>query len=788
MYVQRLLQINVATLAALGTLLLGMGQRSPGLPLLTMIAAGGSVWLTDFTGWFRLNRKVANLAALAAMAVSIRQLWYYTGDVRVLGIAPMLVYLQMVLLFQQKDRRVYRQLLVLSLLQVVVAAAFSQGFWFGLMLVVYMLVGFWALALLLLHGQSTQYRPAPEAVRASAAVSRWPLDDLQPGFAGTAGGPSRAAVCGELFGRLAAMGLGTLALTVLLFFTVPRLGSSAWRGANVAPRRVVGFSDRVYLGEMGEILQSYQEVMRLELIDPETGRHYPRQPEIYVRGAILTHYVSNDQVRGIWQRPAEDTASPRPLPETDHAAAGRSPLVQRITIEPLDRDELFCVWPLTKTENTPRLWRQGDRLLRPIEYRGRRFQIELGTTAFARGVQAEIVPLSPWEKPQQADRLLQVADLPRLADVAEGWMVEDRPPPGDRIARARVLQRKFHDPDLFGYSLEGQPREAGIDPIEDFVTNNPQGHCEYFATALALMLRTQRIPARVVVGYKCDEFDELGSFYQVRQLHAHTWVEAYLRPEDLPRQLLADRPGQFNRGGWLRLEPTPSGAGAASGPAGRSAVGQIERAFHWLESLWADYVMEMDRRRQQKAVYEPLVRFVKDLARRLTDPQWWRGLLGEIARAMDVRQWSGRYWLWFATIVLLGLPALWFCGRRAWRMARRAWARLWGRTARAAGSGPTEVEFYGRMEALLARHGLVRAAGQTQREFATAAGARIAEITALRQLADLPPAVAEAYYRVRFGRRPLDTHRRKAVEHALAQLAACGFAKKPHPHTAGTNP
>ena len=65
-YVERLLQINVATLAALGTLLLGMGQRSAWLPLFSMIAAGTSVWLTDVTGWFRLNRKVANVAALAA--------------------------------------------------------------------------------------------------------------------------------------------------------------------------------------------------------------------------------------------------------------------------------------------------------------------------------------------------------------------------------------------------------------------------------------------------------------------------------------------------------------------------------------------------------------------------------------------------------------------------------------------------------------------------------------------------------------------------------------------------
>ena len=50
-----------------------------------------------------------------------------------------------------------------------------------------------------------------------------------------------------------------------------------------------------------------------------------------------------------------------------------------------------------------------------------------------------------------------------------------------------------------------QERDPTIDPIEDFVTKHPQGHCEYFATALTLMLRSLGIPARVVSGFKCDE-------------------------------------------------------------------------------------------------------------------------------------------------------------------------------------------------------------------------------------------------------------------------------------------
>ena len=95
--------------------------------------------------------------------------------------------------------------------------------------------------------------------------------------------------------------------------------------------------------------------------------------------------------------------------------------------------------------------------------------------------------------------------------------------------------------------------------IEDFITNNPRGHCEYFATALTLMLRTRGIPARMMVGFKCDEWNRKGRFFQVRELHAHTWVEAYMEPGHVAPDLLPESwRGKGPVGGWLRLDPTPA--------------------------------------------------------------------------------------------------------------------------------------------------------------------------------------------------------------------------------------
>lgn len=769
MYVERLLQINMATLAALATLLLGMGQRSTALPLLMMVAAILSVWLTDVTGWLRLNRAVANLAALAAVVLSLRELLRVGGGSDVLGLANLLVYLQIVLLFQKKNERVYWELAVLSLLQVVVAAAYNQGAQYGLLLILYMLTGISALALLSTYRQWQRSRPEAKSPRPPGGAGRWPLDRRPSSFAGTAAGRPHSALGREWFARLATMGFGTLVVAALMFFAVPRVGARAWRGAVAAARQVVGFDDRVVLGELGQIIESREEVMRVWLSDPTSGEPHPMLSELYLRGVVLARYEDCAWSPGEngpgSVGPLAVFSAPKPMPN--------HPLVQqKIEILPtLDHNELFAIWPFLPIELNRNLWidRPRSRLVRPNEQRFVRFDYKLGTTALDGNVQ---VPLVPCEDVREVESLLQSPELPRLDALAAEWIRHSGLPPEDRIARARVLERRFHDPNLFQYSLEGQQRDPKLDNIEDFLTKNPRGHCEYFATALVLMLRSQGIPARMVIGYRCDEYDRLGDFYQVRQLHAHSWVEAYLEPEHVPDELFNERPRRWAAGGWLRLEPTPGALGSAA--AGDTLFGRVDRGVRRLQSLWENYVMDMDRRRQWEAVYRPVADAVSGAFKQASDPQWWLGLPSRIWRLLSPGAWfaAGGWWRWLVAVVAIG-SAVVVLTRFAPQLAAAArW--LWNWLARLgvskAGRRRTEIEFYGRLESVLGRHGLVRRVGQTQYEFAAAAGERIAAISGRRRLALLPRQVVDAFYRVRFGHLPLDSTLVEAVESALAEL------------------
>jgi len=797
---ERLLQINVALLAVLGALMLGMGQRSLGLPLLMMAAAALSLWLTDIRGYLRLNRTLANLVALVvAVIVLTGELSHFAGQSQILGVAQLLVYLQIVLLFQHKRLREYWQIGMLSLLEVVAASAFMQGFWFGLALIAYMAAGLSALVLLCLFHQQRAALLAPrKSVSGSRRVTRdnraragrgkssrrWPLANLAPGFRPVANGSDRAGLGRELAVRIAWLGLGTLALALVVFLTVPRFGETAWRGTSAVTQSLVGFSPEVTLGELGSAVEDPTEVLRARFFHHRSGQPYRVTSSIYLQGGLLTDYGD-----GRWRAGA---VSPRVgLEPLDR---GRRPLPdelvrQEFAIEPLRQRELFCVMPLIPLGSNfdVSVDDRRKRLLREEHLCGTRFRYELGTTAFVDGRQ---MPLVPAEGIRGRPTSLSLPDgsegksLPHLRELAARWIAESGIPPEDRYARAKYLEQRLAHSGEFTYMLEGVARDPTLDPIDDFLTNNRRGHCEYFATALTLMLRAVGIPARMVVGYKSDEYDRATDSFRVRQLHAHAWVEAFLTADQLPRQFIHGREfwGWWH-GGWLRLEPTPAARDEMADLGGLHWSPWM-RAKLWMDDKWSDFVLDMDRARQQEAIYAPLVRLVKSVWQHLGDPEWWRGWWEGIRGMAGWPRWQAGLLVSAVLLLLAGV------GWLVYRVGRWLWRRLatLGRSARA-GNRASPVAFQARLERLLARRGLHRRPGETARELAGRAAVVLApfegmihgelkgddvspphEQAAPLDVSGLPGEVVAAYYEVRFGGRPLDSSRSKRIEQTLRLL------------------
>ncbi len=314
MEVKNLLSVVIAALTALGAMLFAMGSQSPWLAMALWMAAVVSLVVTDFLGVVRIPRKAAIWLLWGVQAIFSPYLLVQSGwDGRMQTAANILIYSQLILLFQEKDARTYGWLAVMSLLQAVVAARYSQGVAFGGLIITYTIVGIFALSLLVLYSQWGRHRGqsrvgaavgVPPGHHVGTPTTRWPLAAMQAKFTSAPAGSGRSGVVTELFARLALIAAGALFLAAIIFSTVPR-PPAAWRGETRKPLNTVGFSDQITLGGLGDTIENRQEVMQLKLMDPATSEVYPMRDDVYLRGSVVTWYSQNQ-----WRREPPPNQSP----------------------------------------------------------------------------------------------------------------------------------------------------------------------------------------------------------------------------------------------------------------------------------------------------------------------------------------------------------------------------------------------------------------------------------------------------------------------------------------------
>ncbi len=747
------LSISMATMAVLGALLLGIGQENFALPALILAVAILSVYFTDIRQTWQLDRTVANLAALVAVGLSALDFTQLQREEQLLAVANLLVYLQVVVFFQQKRPRTYWQLASLSLLQVIVAAALGYSIWFGLLLFVYLLVTIFALSLFLICRETHWIEPRPESKRRSSPVviEHLSLPDAE--------GLARLVAPRALMKTTRQAGMATLLIAALVFFALPRFGSSNWGGSLSAPQRVVGFSETVELGELGQVSQDPQTVMQVQLFPPGSNTPLQLDGPLYLRGSVLVSYSHTGRR---WQQARRrGIARYYSLPwPANHEQLPR----QRITLEPVDQPVVCYVHPAHRIEEKSRVRYETSqqKLIRwPEELRHVRLQFDLGTSGIVGRQQPAI---RPQRRPLTAAKRRALLQMPRLSESADplaGLRTETArvlsvagTDGDDRLAVARQLAAHLSHQGGFEYSLAPRTTsDPALDPVVEFLLHSKRGHCEYFASALALMLRSQNIPARVVVGYKVPEWNPLGNYYRVRQLHAHTWVEAYFDRSELPDQAI-DTPDAL--GAWIRFDPTTAALAEGESLFGSTMV-RVNQALDYVEMLWMRYVIQLDHRQQQRSVYRPVTATI-DVVR-----QWWRS---EQAATWQI-DWQSM-WEWLARqaiswrgmamlvcLILLSVAAI----RRLPRQALSPEPQL-----------STEALFYRRLERILAQRGYRKTATQTPREYAAVVGGELAMHHETAAVATLPRVVVDAFYRVRFGQEALDSQAINEVERSLDAL------------------
>ena len=358
-------------------------------------------------------------------------------------------------------------------------------------------------------------------------------DDLSPSKLSV----QRLAVGAAVLVIAATLGLGTT-------FGVRR--AYAWLTTRVRataydwqPR--VGFSDQMDLGALDGLLDSDRVVLRV------------RGPRVdYLRGVSLDRYGA-----GRWDKSEETEAEP--ATKASYGGSLVSGQVAEVAAVSERTDRFFL--PLASASLVTRPAAVSVDKMGSVR---REAKAGFSVARFVRGERDRAAVAPPRRSDLGVPRRLR----PQLEALAIEWTRGAVTPREKLDAIGRRLLMNYRYSRMFR-------RTPSVDPLLDFLFFEKRGHCEYFATAFALLARAAGVPARVVMGYRVGEQSPFG-YYLVRDRNAHSWIEAWV-------------PGE----GWTTRDATPSAelpqnleheASYAASALDALLVG-YDRATDWLENL-----------------------------------------------------------------------------------------------------------------------------------------------------------------------------------------------------------
>jgi transglutaminase-like putative cysteine protease len=684
-------------------------ELHPVVVALTTVFGGASFFFEPQRhAWVRARAFTLTWNAATLVLFALTLLDAIRGEALPAGVR-FLCFLAVNKLWNRRASRDYLQVYVISFLMLVAGAALSSELSYAVCFLAYVVAATWALMLFHLRREMEENYLLKHADGGKA--ERVEVERILN---------SRRIVGGSFLLGTSLVSLGVFLCASVTFFLIPRFGFGLFSSRARHGQVTVGFSDRVDLGEYGLVKDNPQVVMRIELPGG------PPSAPLRMRGISFDSYT-----HGHWSRTAR--IPPEPLRsfhgvyllDSDDAPPSAAKvkrllskaLVQHVYLDPLDTSIVFGAarpvafeLPQESTLAGPTIQLEGRgagevaALERHVDLsQGRAYTVErkggLRYTAYSddRLPPVQTLLAAPDLDPDAARRLAPYLAVPRdlpprIAELARAITGPHTGPFAKALAVEEYLQKTYR------YTLDLK-RDERYEPLEDFLFVERAGHCEYFSSAMAILLRTVGIPTRSVNGFLGGEWNAFGRYLAMRQGDAHSWVEVWL--EGI---------------GWVTFDPTPVGASAKVG-----SWGKLRQMVDTLELAWFKWVIEYDLAKQTDAFSR-----VRRWAQGSGGPTRSFGQLLEEKRRPAIAI--------AATLVALALLA----ARRRWKASEPHRRRPQAAT-----------QAFERAVRALERRGHGRATGETGRELA--ARALEAGDPGARPFADL----VELYYAARFGGAPV---------------------------------
>jgi hypothetical protein len=542
--------------AGLGLTALLLGTTFSPIESLLLVAAFVASWfaeppLLDRPGYSRFW----NVAAVVFLLIQIGRA--ISGEAMLSVGVQYAAFLQISRLSHRKTAADYQQIVILGFLHLIAGTVLSAGLDYAVVFFGFVVVMPWMLALTHLRKElETQHG-------ADTPMLRGELE-------------SRELATPAFFGGTTLLAIPLFMLTAAMFFAFPRVGFGFLSNLGTRTQSVAGFGDDVELGGFGAIRDDPTVVMRVK---PKTRPTPPPQSiAVRLRGTSFDRYSE-----GRWSRTQATGTELRHL--QDQYVVFRPPEPEdqeyEIILDPMQEAVLFLPDGTVALRVPPTVRAGRDRYRRIMQAPG--LDIRYGGRVEGPLTYKAFVTPKRRGFPERIPRRLRKhyvevpADYERVAALAKRVAGGASNP----YAQAQLVERYLRGGGNFRYTLE-QPDTEGKDPLHVFLFEAKAGHCEYFSTAMAIMMRSLGLPARNVTGFLGADYNPYGDYYAVRNGNAHSWVE-----------VLID-------GRWITFDPTPASGQVFASPSGLAV--KLRQMMDAMRVRWADYIVEYNIRDQVKAL------------------------------------------------------------------------------------------------------------------------------------------------------------------------------------------
>ncbi len=341
--------------------------------------------------------------------------------------------------------------------------------------------------------------------------------------------------------------LAAIPLAVILFVLLPRTSFPVFnileRGGGVS----TGFSDTVGLGKFSSMQEDSTVIMRVKMERVDDSL-------LYWRGIVLDYFDGDS-----WK-------------STGHGQAGRAyptstqglRIAQTVYLDPYGNRYIFAldkplsIHLLGVSKFSDLTYSVKDTIIRKLKYDA--------ISVLSDTLSEDDIDLSVYLQ-------LPKAGTEKIRELTKAVAIS-----GSMEDNATAIFHYLRD-GVYKYSLNNLPSSSA--PLNEFLFRNKYGNCEYFASAMAVMLRLSGIPARLVGGYRGGFYNQAGGYYMIPQQNAHVWVEAY-----------------FKNRGWVRLDPTPVVQDDYVSSSRKGLLFMLRFFFDTIDYYWSAAVINYDIEKQ----------------------------------------------------------------------------------------------------------------------------------------------------------------------------------------------